>query len=104
MENVDSNTIYHIHKQFQKESGQLNQDDSEECSTEIREFYKWRHIELNKTLKKAGIMTGTGISIGLKRSGNNIINAVYKPKQLKPSIPVKSELWVEIKDIAKKTT
>ena len=66
-----------------------------------------------KILKKAGAMTGiglstialiTGLSLGLKRSGNDIINADYKPKKLKPSTPVKKEQpRKDIEDIAKKT-
>ena len=44
---VGSNTIYYIDKQFKTEDGQLNQNDFEECRTEIREYYdEWRKEEL----------------------------------------------------------
>ena len=58
--------------------------------------------ELNRTLRNARITTIlglsiksliTGLSLDLKQSGNDIINADYKPKKLKPSIPVKSKPW-----------
>ena len=50
---MGSNIVYYIDKQFQTESGRLNQNDLD----------KRRQSELNKTLKKAGIATRIGVSL-----------------------------------------
>ena len=43
------------------------------------------------------------LSLGLKYRRNDIINTDYKPKKLKPEVPVKKEEpWKEIENIAKK--
>ena len=86
---VSNSTLYYIEKQFQTKSSQLNQNDFEEYGIEIREYYdEWRQSGLNKILRRLVVATTiglsvkaltTGLSIGLKRSGNDIINANYKP-------------------------
>lgn len=61
---VGSNTIYYINKQLETEDGQLNQNDFEECRTEIEEYYdEWIQSELNKILGRSGVATAIGLSL-----------------------------------------
>ena len=60
----------------------------------MREYYvDWRKRKPDRILERTGIATGLGLSLiavitglvlGLKRSGNDIINTGVKPKPIKP--------------------
>ena len=110
IEEGDNNTIWNVTRNFETTDGELaDSDEFAWTRTEIREYYdKWRRDELNKILKRSGLITGieltiialiTALSLGLKRSGNDIIHAA---PTLKPA--TKTESRKEIEDIAKKTT
>ena len=63
----------------------MNQNDFEEYRTEIREYYdEWRQSEVNRT-GLALIALITGLSLGLKSSGNDITNAPSKVEKEKTS-------------------
>ena len=77
-------------------NGELDLIDSYRCIDDLDYLYdKWRTIECNRKLKRAGIIGGivigitsliTGLSLGLKRTGHNMTHdATVKWEKLTPA-------------------
>ena len=82
-------------------------DELNQCISDIRYHYdRWRKLELDKILERSGLATGigltiialiTGLSLGLKRSGTDIVhNAEHKTKKLTLAKKIEVIPWTDI--------
>lgn len=94
-ESDDGGNVWNITGSFKTTNGvSKNSEQFSTARTDVSQYYDdWRKIKLDRVLNRSGIATGlglsvivlrTGLALGLRRSGNDIINVGVKPKPVKP--------------------
>lgn len=102
---------YHNAEGEIEEFSTLNNDDFRIAIKDLREFYdEWKAEELNKILKRAGVATAigvsltsliTGLSLGLKRTGNDMVRDVKTKSWTRLKAPHKTP-WSDLEEASGK--